>query len=259
MEEESKNKMEEESRKTTWNAPPILPSVQKGGDEDTTFPVIYMKQKLESMSETKEDHEPTIFEKNNYKNIELFETIHENFKKARSVKWKIKNTKNKMRKKRSNKRNSSNTPKSSCDKQAQKRKAKQNPVSVLHKIYVDSCDGVTAGIMYRESLDEVSDENKMKMEPCSKWLQSKVGEFFVVFFTIIMTLSIMFYSSGTFQTSYRNPLNIIKDIEKTASWIQPIYAVLDVLLQDVLAPFTILLNIGLNVVPSFCNAFIYFT
>jgi hypothetical protein len=257
------NENKEDTNESTWNAPFLSASSNTEGfstdNDSTAFPILYMKQKLENMKENKkEEIKQNIFEQTNYKNIELFETIHKKIhepfqeplrRKPRGLKWKLRNSKKKMKRK----------SKSKCDAISQKAKDKKNPVKEFKRIYKEICDWVAAIIGHNKTPDElVGNETDKKSEKFisgqnSKWLQSRVGEYFVVLFTMVITFSTMFYSTETFKTKYSNPLETIEDIGKRAAFIKPIHDILMLFLEDVLAPFVILLNVGLNVIPSFCN------
>lgn len=264
----------EDTNTSIWNAPFPLESSNIEGfvneNDSGAFPVLYMKNKLENMRENKKDtinekgSTQNIFEQTNYKNIELFETIHESVfepfkeslrRKPRGLKWKVKNLNKKRKNKRKNK-----TKKTSCATISQKTKNKKNPVKEFKRIYTDAFDWVAAQVSYRETPDKLSEKETgtQKSEKYisgqnSKWLKTRVGEYFVVIFTIIITFSTMFYSTETFKTKYSNPLETIKDIGKRAAFIKPIYDILEIFLKDVLAPFIFLLNVGLNIIPMFCN------
>ena len=193
-----------------------------------------------------ENQTESSFKKNNFKNIELFETIQETFKKARSLKWKIKNLKKKSKKKSKNVSN--------CSDNAKKARDKKNPVYAIKDIYKRACDGVTSIIMYQQPLpQELSSAEYKNMIQGSKWLQSRVGEFFVVLFTMIITFSVMFYSTDRFIKEYYNPVDIITGLDAYTEYIYPLNIILGLFLQDVLAPFTILLNLTVNFIPQMSN------
>ena len=179
-----------------------------------------------------ENRTESSFEKNNFKNIELFETIQETFTENKETF--IENLKV-----------------SDCSK---KTTDKKNPVYAIKDIYKRACDGVTSIIMYQQMFPENLNDNEYKnMIQGSKWLQSRVGEFFVVLFTFIITFSVIFYSTNTFKTEYNNPADIITGLDSYTQYIQPINIILDLFLQDVLAPFTILLNLAVNFIPKLSN------
>ena len=248
IENKMNNLDEEDEPESTWNAPIQLPSSKEEGfeNESTAFPVTYMKNKLENMRKPQKDIdgeevEPNIFEQTNYKNIELFMTIgtiHENLE---------------------NESEPTGEPVSKCDEIAQKEKDKKNPAKELKQIFIDCCDGVAAGVEYRKIPDnlsgDITDKKSQKYisSQNSRWLQSRMGEFFVLLIAMITTFSVMFYSSKTFESNYYNPMTILNDVQSNASWIQPLNSILELLLKDVTVPFTFLLSLGINTIPSFCN------
>lgn len=258
---------------STWNAPLSSGLIKEGfNDDSTAFPVLYMKEKLENMRENKEimkmeENKPNIFEQTNYKNIELFETIHEPFieslKKSRGVKWKRKQARKRLKKKKKKKI-------TSCAAITQSKNDKKDPVKELKRIYRECCDGIAAGVHYEKIPTELSGElNDKKSEKYitsqhSKWLQLRVGEFFVVMFTMVMTFSIMFYSTKTFETDYSSPFRILDAggdgiVNALGAGVKNVFGALNVILelflQDVISPFIFLLKTGFVFVPAVCNGF----
>lgn len=245
----NKTEDDEHTNISVWNAPfPSTSSSKEGFDMDSTFPVLYMKQKIENMRENRrwrEEKKPNIFEQTNYKNIELFETIQETFKKS------SKKPSKKIKKKKSNTKNTltniRNINKSN------------NPVSITKQVFKGCCDEIAALLQYAKTVNQLSGEindttsEKYITTRNSKWLQERVGETFVVIMTLVMSFSIMFYSTKTFECKYNNPLNILNDIQAKSAWIQPFNIILELFLQDVTAPFTILLKTGFDFVPKLCN------